>query len=86
MQSTWKKQFDLINTDFFKTHAATQAQFANLGANLTKTIDFDISDSVAKIAHQFAAEQSSWLKTLGPTFERLRESFLSAEPSRDRRP
>jgi hypothetical protein len=30
MQSTWKKQFDLINSDFFKTHAATHAQFAKL--------------------------------------------------------
>ena len=75
MQSTWKKQFDLINSDFFKTHAATQAQFANLGANLTRTIDFGIGESVAKIAHQFAAQQSSWLKTLGPTIERLKESF-----------
>jgi hypothetical protein len=75
MQSAWKKQFNLINSDFFKTHAATQAQFAKLGANLTKTIDFGISDSVAKIAQQFAAQQSSWLKTLGPTLERLRESF-----------
>lgn len=75
MQSTWKKQFDLINSDFFKTHAATQAQFAKLGANLTKTINFGISDSAAKIAQQFAAQQSSWLKTLGPTLERLKESF-----------
>ena len=75
MQNTWKKQYNLINSDFFKTHAATQAQFAKLGANLTKTIDFGISDSVAKIAQQFAAQQSSWLKTLVPTLERLRESF-----------
>ncbi len=75
MQSTWKKQFDLFNSDFFKTHAATQAQFAKLATNLTQTIDFGISDSVAKIAQQFAAQQSSWLKTLGPTLERLRESF-----------
>jgi hypothetical protein len=75
MQASWKKQFDLINSDFFKTHAATQAQFAKLGANLTNTIDFGISDSVAKIAQQFAAQQSSWLKTLGPTLEWLRESF-----------
>jgi hypothetical protein len=74
-QNAWKKQFDFINSDLFKTHAATQAQFANLGANLTKTIDFGISGSFAKIAEQFAAQQSSWLKTLGPTLERLRESF-----------
>ena len=75
MQSGWKKQFDLINSDFFKTHTATQAQFAKLGANLTKTIDFGINDSVTKLAQQFAAQQSSWLKTLGPTLEQLRKSF-----------
>ncbi len=75
MQGTWKKQFDFINSDFFKTHTSGQAQFAKLGANLTKTIDFGISDSVAKIAQQFAAQQSSWLETLGPTLERLRENF-----------
>jgi hypothetical protein len=75
MQRTWKRQFELVNSDFFKTHAATQAQFAKLATNLTQTIDFGISDSVAKIAQQFAAQQSSWLKTLGPTLERLRESF-----------
>lgn len=75
MQSTWKKQFNLINSDFFKTHAATQAQFATLGSNLAKTIDFGISDPVAKMAQQFAVRQSMWLKTLGPTLERLKESF-----------
>lgn len=75
MQSTWATQFELIDSDLFKAHAATQAQFAKLGANLTKTIDFGISDSVAKLAQQFASQQSSWLKTLGPTLERLRESF-----------
>lgn len=74
-QSAWKKQFEGLNSDFFKTHAATQAQFAKLGANLTKTIDFGISDSFAKMASQFAAQQSAWLKTLGPTLERLRASF-----------
>ncbi|MFT4187833.1 MAG: hypothetical protein QM621_04565 [Aeromicrobium sp.] len=74
-QSVWKKQFEVINSDFFNTHAATQAQFAQLTANLTKTIDFGISDSFAKLASQFAAQQSSWFKALGPALERLGESF-----------
>ena len=74
-QSGWSAQFDRINSDLFKTHAATQAQFAKLGENLTKTIDFGISDSVTKLAQQFAAQQASWLKTLGPTLEWLRKSF-----------
>ncbi|AWG64271.1 hypothetical protein DDT46_10985 [Mycobacteroides abscessus] len=51
--------------------ADRQAHFAKLSANLTKTIDIGISDSVARVAKQFAAEQASWLKTLGPTLERM---------------
>lgn len=78
MQSAWKKQFELLNSDFFKTHAATQAQFASLGVTLTKTLDLGIGDSVAKTAQQFAAQQSSWLKTLGPTLERLTQNFYPA--------
>jgi len=30
IQSGWKKQFDLTNSDFFKTHTATQAQLGLL--------------------------------------------------------
>jgi len=75
MESAWKKQFGFINSDFFTTYAATQAQFAQFGASLTKTIDFGISNPVAKIVQQFAAQQSAWLKTLEPTLQGLRESF-----------
>lgn len=74
-QSQWNKRFDFVNSDFFKTHVATQAQFAKLGSNLTKTIDFGITDSIASVGQQFAAQQSTWLKTLAPTLLRLRESF-----------
>jgi hypothetical protein len=70
-QSGWKKQFDLINSDFFDARTTTQIQFAKLGANLTKTIDVGISDSVTKLAQQFAAQQASWLKTLEPTLHQL---------------
>lgn len=74
-QTAVRKQPHFFNSDFFKTHAATQAQFATLGANLTKSIDFGISDAVAKMASQFAAQQSAWLETLGPTLERLTETY-----------
>jgi hypothetical protein len=75
VQGAWMKQLEPINSDLFKTNAATQTQSAKLSANLAKTIDFGISDSVAKIAQQFAMQQSSWLKALGPTLERFRDSF-----------
>jgi hypothetical protein len=52
--TSWKRQFGFVNSDFFKTHAATQAQFAELSRNLTKNIDFGVSDPVARIAQQFA--------------------------------
>jgi hypothetical protein len=73
-QSRSTAQIDRINSDFFKTHTATQARFATLGADLAKTIDLGIGDSFAKMAQQFAAQQASWLKTLGPTLEQLWKS------------
>lgn len=62
-QSGWSAQF-----------ATTQAHYATLSANLAKTIDVGISDSVTRVAKQFTAQRASWLKTLGPTLERLRRS------------
>lgn len=74
-QDARKKQFGLINSDIFKTHAASQVQFAKLSAQLTKNLDFGFSTSISKITQQFAAQQAPWLKTLGPTLERLKASF-----------
>jgi hypothetical protein len=74
-QDAWKKQSGLINSDIFKTHAATQAQFATLGARLTKNLDLGFSTSISKITQQFAAQEATWLRTLGPTLERLKTSF-----------
>lgn len=71
-QSTWMKQTSFVNSDIFKTHAATQARFAELGAMLTKNVDFG---AFAKIGQPFAEQQATWLKTLAPTLEWLRESF-----------
>lgn len=74
-QDRWKKQFGLINSDIFKIHAANQAQFAKVSAQLTKNLDFGFSVLLSKITQQFAAQQASWLKTLGPTLEKLKASF-----------
>lgn len=64
-----------IQTGLSAHLATTQVHFAKLGANLAKTIDTGISDSVTRVAKQFAAEQASWLKTLGPTLERLKRGL-----------
>lgn len=72
LQSAWMKGAGFVNSDIFKTHTATQARFAELGAMLTMSVDFG---AFAKIGQQFAEQQSTWMKTLAPTLERLRESF-----------
>ncbi|SLH76897.1 hypothetical protein [Mycobacteroides abscessus] len=64
-----------IQTGLSAQLADSQAHFAKLSANLTKTFDTGISDSVTRVAKQFAAEQASWLKSLGPTLERLKRGF-----------
>lgn len=73
-QSPWSKQFEVINSDPFKGHLATQAQLAKMSAQLTKNIDFGISGSFEKIAREFAAQQATWLKALGPTLKNLKST------------
>lgn len=46
-----------------------------MSAQLTKNLDFGFSTPISKITQQFAIQQASWLKTLGPTLERLKASF-----------
>ncbi len=75
MQTTWQKQFKFIDSDFFKNHAATQTQFAKLAEQITKNVDFGLSDSFAKLAQQVAASQSAWLKDIGPSLAKLTAAF-----------
>lgn len=74
VRDAWK-QFGVINSDIFKMHAANQTQFAKLSAQLTKNLDFGFSESLSKITQQVAAQQASWLRTLGPTLQKLKASF-----------
>lgn len=73
-QDAWK-QFGVINSDIFRMHAANQTQFAKLSTQLTKNLDFGFSESLSKITQQVAAQQASWLRTLGPTLQKLEASF-----------
>lgn len=74
-QAGWQKQLSFIDSDFFKAHAATQSQFAKLAAQVTKSIDFGLSDTFAKIAQQVAASQSAWLKNIRPSLFKLTDGF-----------
>lgn len=68
----WQKEFAVINSDIFKSQALAQSNLNLIASQLTQNIDFGISESVAKIAAQFAAQQASWLKTIGPALASLK--------------
>ena len=74
-QAQWAKQFGMINSDVFKGLALAQSNLSSVAAQLTKNVDFGLSGLFAESLQQFAAQQSSWLKDLGPAFERLKASF-----------
>jgi len=73
--AAWQKQVTIINSDIFKSSALAQSNINALTGQLFKNVDFGLSGSFAKLAQQVAAQQSAWIKTLGPSLERLRLAF-----------
>jgi hypothetical protein len=61
VQDARAKHFKIITSDSLKAHAACEAQFAKLSAHLTKNVDFGLSQTVAKIAQRYAAQQAALL-------------------------
>jgi hypothetical protein len=74
--AAWPKQPSMINSDIFKSSTLAQSNINALIGRLYKNVDFGLSDSFAKIAQQVAAQHSAWIKTLGPSLERLRLAFF----------
>lgn len=74
-QASWQKQIPVINSDIFKSQALVQSNLDRVAAQLTKNIDFGISDSMAKVAKQFAAQQASMLAAIGPTLRSFKFVF-----------
>lgn len=75
-QALWPKQIAAsINSDTFKSAALAQSNLNRISGQLYKNVDFGLSDSFAKLAERVAAQQTAWLKTLGPSLERLKLSF-----------
>lgn len=74
-QALWRKQIAAINSDLFKSSTLAQENLNRITGQLYKNVNFSLSDSFAKLAQQVAAQQSAWIKTLGPAFERLKHSF-----------
>lgn len=74
-QAQWQKQIAGINSDIFKASGLAQNNLNWVSAELYKNVDFGLSDSFAKVAQKIAGRQSTWMKSLGPTLERLKLSF-----------
>jgi hypothetical protein len=73
--AAWQKQISIINSDVFKSSALAQSNINALAGQLQRNVDFGLSGSFAKLAQQVAAQQSAWIKTLGPSLEGLRLAF-----------
>ena len=79
-----QKQVSIINSDFFKSSALAQSDLNALTGQLYRNVDFGLSGSFAKLAQQVAAQQSAWIKTLGPSLERLKLAFYPSVPASHR--
>lgn len=75
-QALWRNQIATsVNTDIFKSAVLAQSNINKISRQLYKNVDFGLSDSFAKLAQRVATQQSAWLKTLGPSLERLTLAF-----------
>ncbi|RWA18095.1 hypothetical protein MELE44368_24180 [Mycolicibacterium elephantis DSM 44368] len=74
-QANLQKPLAAIDSDIFKSTVLAQPHLNAITAELTKNVDFGLSSSFAKIAQQFAANQATWLKNIGPTLEAIQRSF-----------
>lgn len=68
--AAWQKQVS-INSDIIKSSALAQSSMNAITGQLFKNVDFGLGGSFAKVAEQVAAQQSAWIKTFGPSLERL---------------
>ncbi|WP_190814284.1 hypothetical protein [Saccharopolyspora pogona] len=65
-QSAWQKQFAVINSDIFKSHALAQSNLNLIASQLIRNVDFGITESAASAAAKFAAQQATWLENIAP--------------------
>jgi len=79
-QSAWHSQFasalkPVVSSDLFKSAALIQSNLNLVASRLTQNIDFGITESFAKLAANFAEQQSIWLRSIGPAITAMRASF-----------
>ncbi|MFI5615668.1 hypothetical protein [Amycolatopsis sp. NPDC051903] len=71
LQVVWQTQFSVINSDIFKTAALQQPNLNLIASQLTKNMDFGLSETMSKIAAQFATQQASGLEGVGPSLANI---------------
>jgi len=69
VEPPWAKQLKVINSDIYKLSGVGQSHLTALKSVLAKNADFGFNESAAKWAAQFASQQNSWLKTIGPGWQ-----------------
>lgn len=74
-QVIFQKRFASISSDIFKSYALAQSNLNLVATQLTRNIDFGITESVARAAAQFATQQATWLKSITPTITAMRAAF-----------
>lgn len=74
-QASWQRQIPVISSDLLKSQALVQSNLDRVAFQLTKNMDFGISESVAKVAKQFAEQQASMLAAIGPSLRSFKFVF-----------
>lgn len=75
MQQSWQNQFASISSDIFKSYSLVQPNLDLVASQLTRNIDFSAFAGAARIAEQFAAQQTTWLKNIAPALASMRTAF-----------
>jgi len=78
VEPLWIMRTTLINGDLYKMSGLGQSNLTKLNSLLAKNADFGFDKTAAKLVVRFAAEQTSWLKTIGPLLARIKTSFYPA--------
>lgn len=73
-QQAWARQASIVSSDYFKSNALSQTQFAALSTSLSRTVDFGLNPALRRLAEQYAREQTAWLRAI-PKFPDLKGAF-----------
>lgn len=77
-EQPWVKQLKFINSDIYKLSGMGQGNLTAFNLVLAKNADFGFNKTAAKWASQFATQQNSWLKTIGPKLATLKLKIYPA--------